>query len=150
MLTYRQALAEIIEPTAIGYSIRSQDRLWVVFTFDTWSMDEFRYNRLYPLIERDGWAYDLDIPNVPVFLSRREAENYAESLTNHLARKSLRDDTPEVYVMNLGDSARYEAGWIGYDRRPWPRQKPKFKGSQRAWDAMTEMHHKWAQENSKR
>ena len=157
-LTYNEALDTIIEHTEIGYTVASQDRLWVVFIFDLWSDGEewqFRYNRLYSRGLRNGWAYDLTINEVKVWTSRREAEAFAEQLRQRLEEEGQIKDpdpdfdgVPEVYVMNLGDDARYEALIIGRDNGRGTRGKPKFKGSQRAWDAQIEMSRKWLAENS--
>ena len=148
-ITYNEALETIIEHTEIGYTIASQDRLWIVFIFDLWSEDQFRYNRLDPLGIGEGWAYDLTIQGVKVWTSRREAEEYAERLRVHM-RDNLSDDetAPTTYVMNLGDDARYEALIIGRDNGRPTRTTPRFKGSQEAWDAQIEMSKKWLEANS--
>lgn len=139
MLTYNEALATIIDYTEIGYTVASQDRLWIVFTFDTWSTDEFRYNRIYTRGIGNGWAYDLDIEAL-VWTSRREAEKYAEALR-------ARGQGENYYVMNLGDDARLESLFIGRDNRRRVRDTPKFKGSEEAWSAMIEMSLKWREAN---
>lgn len=139
-LTYNEALNSIIEHTEIGYTLRSQDRLWVVFAFDLESEDEFRYNRVYTRGIGKGWGYDLTIPGVLCWTSRWEAEAFARRLRNHLTTP---DGTPKVYVMNLGDSARYEAQIIGHDNGREVRSTPKFKGSEQAWDACVEMSKRW-------
>jgi hypothetical protein len=152
-LTYDKALATIIDHTEIGYTIASQDRLWVVLTFDLDSTDQFKYNRMYSRGIGNGWGYDLTISDVQVWTTRREAEEFAKELRADLADwVALHPDSgheaPEVYVMNLGDEARYEALIIGRDNGRGTRRTPKFKGSQRAWDAMTEMSRKWYEENA--
>lgn len=145
-LTYDEALETIIEHTEIGYSIASQDRLWIVFIFDLWSTGMWRYNRLYPL--NDGaWSYELmslgfaEQPRVLVWTTRQEAEAYAKGLRERLEEKCAANkfETPEVFVMNLGDDARCESARIGRDDGRQVRSTPKFKGSQRAWDALIEM-----------
>lgn len=146
-LTYLEARDSIIEHTAIGYTIKSQDRLWMVFTFDLTSDGEYasyRYNRLYPCGEAfgSGWAYDMDIPGVLVWTTRAEAERYAERLRQRIAKKNTGENRPEVYVMNMGDDARFEAAIFGRPGTP-TKASAKFAGSRRAWDALIEMDAKW-------
>lgn len=134
MLTYNEALDTIIENTEIGYTLDSQDRLWIVFIYDLWSEDEMRFNRLYP---RDpalggGWGYDLTIDGVLVFASRKEAEAFAADLREGVAPQP-------VYVVNLGDDARWERWALGQT----PDLTPRFKGSEAGLAAMTEMRDRW-------
>lgn len=156
-LTYNEALASIIEHTEMGYTIASQDRLWIVFTFDFDSdgdYADFRYNRLYPMIVKDtgvtnGWAYDHDMDHegraVPLWTSRAEAEHFASDLRAHLARiENGAEMADNVYVMNLGDDARFEAQIIGRDNGTTVRDHPKYKGSEAAWKAMAEMGLRWS------
>lgn len=152
-LSYRQALDSIIEHTEIGYTIASQDRLWIVFTFDLWSEDEhisLRYNRLYPRGLDGGMAYDLDMTGVMVWTTRAEAEAFAAGWRERLAEADRAQDdkvksSEHVYVMNLGDDARFEAGVIGR-YGVTVRTTPKFKGSESAWQAMVDMHERWRTE----
>lgn len=154
-LTYNQALSSVIEYTEMGYTIASQDRLWTVFIFDTWSDGDersLRYNRLYTQGIGKGWCYDIDIKCL-VWTSRHEAEAFAEKMREHLAdqwakaEKPITEEVPEVFVMNWGDDARYEATLIGrYGSRPRP--IPKYKGSGRAWEAMIEMGKRWLEFNT--
>lgn len=152
-LTYRDALNTIIENTEIGYTLASQDRLWIVFTFDLWSEGDhlsLKYNRLYPRGLEGAMAYDLDMSGVQVWTTRAEAEHFAQQWRERLAEsQSMMDDGIEcpVYVMNLGDDARYEKTVIGADYGH-PRTTPKYKGSEAAWQAMTEMAQRWAEEVS--
>lgn len=141
-MDYMTALDTIIERTEIGYTIASQDRLWIVFTFDLESENAFRYNRLYPAGYR-RWAYDLDIYGVEVWTTRREAEKYAAELRELLAAEpfSPEGERPQVYVMNLGDDARYEDAHLGGYKRA--RREPKFAGSREAWKACEEMQVRW-------
>lgn len=158
-MTYNEALEQIIENTEIGYTLDSQDRLWLCFIFDLWSEGErapFRYNRLYPIGDplKGRTAYDLTIDGVLVWTSRTEAETYADKW-----RKVIDDaeryepftehEKPEVYVMNLGDDARYEATQIGRWGTPC-RPTPKYKGSVRAWEAISEMRSRWVAEDATR
>lgn len=155
-LTYNQALGSIIENTEIGYTIASQDRLWICFTFDVWSEDEFKHNRIYPMVaDKPGivgsTAYDRDIEAggsaVPVWTTRAEAEDFAEQWRNQIdawmaepyvgAPPSVPREKPVVYVMNLGDDARFEANIIGR-YGVTVRDKPKFAGSRDAWHALAE------------
>lgn len=151
-LTYREALDTIIDLTETGYTIESQDRLWIVFIFDIWSEDQMRYNRLYQRGIGNAMAYDRDMEGVLVWTTRAEAEHYAEQLREWLAEpnpnRPLDVETPEVYVMNLGDDARLEASYIGRDSGAVVRETPKFKGSERAWEAYREMSRKWVEEVS--
>lgn len=156
-LTYREALNSVIEYTEMGYTVRSQDRLWIVFIFDLWSdgdWADFRYNRLYPLqpdpasASASGlsWAYDLDMDGVRVWTSRWEAEAAAAELRERLVRSGRSDESEpsEAYVMNLGDDARWEALVLG--GRPGgvtTRVQPKFKGSRAAWTALGDMGDRW-------
>jgi hypothetical protein len=142
-MRYDEALDSIIEHTEIGYTIASQDRLWIVFIFDLWSEDEFRYNRLYSTGIGEPWTYELLVGETspPVWTSRREAEVFAEQLRQRLIANSSTDSIPEVYVMNLGDDARYENLVIGGHKQA--RTTPKFKGSKRAWGAQIEMRGRW-------
>ena len=159
-MTYDEALGAIIEHTEIGYTIRSQDKVWIVFTFDLDSEGEhasLRYNRLYPLIntetgEQQGWSYELmmlgnrEYPRgVPVWTTRAEAEAFAMTLRHRLLRDNPDGEQAPVYVMNLGDDARYEAKIIGR-YSVTPRTEPKFTGSILAWRAMEEMYRKWLAE----
>lgn len=159
-LPYPLALDAIIENTEIGYTIASQDRLWIAFSYDLWSdgqYADFRYNRLYPMTKGNdkpdevvNTCYDRDMIHegltVPVFTTRREAETFAmnwrhQILNNHEERKGTvweREEIPPVDVINLGDDARYEAQIIGHDRGT--RDKPKFAGSVVAWQTMTQMY----------
>jgi hypothetical protein len=148
-MSYDEALATIIDHTEVGYTIASQDRLWIVFVFDLWSEDQMRYNRLYSRGIGNGWGYDLTISDVQVWTTRAEAEAFAATLRSYIEEFSggLPDPTPEVYVMNLGDDARYEAQIIGRDNGRATRSTPKFKGSLAAWKAMTEMHKRWYESN---
>lgn len=156
-LTYPEALASIIEHTEIGYTIRSQDRLWIVFSYDLWSEGdwaEMRYNRLYPMVGEKpgvigGTAYDRDMATggmtVPVWTTRAEAEFFAENWRDRMERlydtpRGRDEEKPEVYVINLGDDARFEAQVIGLDNGRSVRDKPKFKGSEVAWQAMAGMY----------
>jgi hypothetical protein len=158
-LTYTQALDQIIEHTEIGYSIRSQDRLWICFIYDLWSDGEyadFRFNRLYPLVGDKpgviaGTAYDRDMShkglNVPVWTDRQGAEHFAAGWRDHLhylydSAKGRTEEKPEVYVINLGDDARFEDQVLGGYKRA--RSEPKFAGSRDAWDAMIQMHLRWS------
>lgn len=145
-LTYTEALASIIETTEMGYTVASQDRLWTVFIFDLWSEDEMRYNRLYSLGLDNGWSYEM-WENELVWTSRWEAEEFAIRMRERLADDAAHGafdggEVPEVYVINWGDDARYEAKIIGRGRVTC-RTTPKFKGSERAWVAMTEMSVRW-------
>lgn len=150
-LTYNQALSSVIEYTEMGYTIASQDRLWTVFIFDTWSDGDersLRYNRLFSRGIGKGWCYDIDIDGL-MWTSRHEAEAFAEKLREHLAQSWTEADgeAPEVFVMNWGDDTRYEATLLGrYGARP--RSIPKYKGSGRAWEAMIEMGKRWIEFNT--
>lgn len=165
-MTYDEALASIIEHTEIGYTVASQDKVWIVFTFDLDSEGEhasLRYNRLYPLVNSDGemvggWSYDLTVHSrdrqVPVFTTRVEAEHFAEEVRvsvaewqMELVNKGHEPKDVKVYVMNLGDDARYEASIIGRDNGARTRTTPKFTGSILAWQAMEEMTKRWRDEN---
>lgn len=152
-LTYHDALNTIIERTEIGYTIASQDRVWIVFTFDLWSEGDhatLKYNRLYPRGLEGGMAYDLDMAGVQVWTTRAEAEAFAERWRERLAEgDKMQDDglksSEHVYVMNLGDDARFEANIIGR-YGVTVRTTPKFKGSEAAWQAMVDMHERWRTE----
>ena len=169
-ITYNEAVDTIIEHTEIGYTLASQDKVWIVFTFDLNAEGDyaaFRYNRLYPLVRLDndemgGWSYELLMlggereRGVPVFLNRVQAERFADDLRAHIKHKAGQGHTalhgqdgeePQVYVMNLGDDARYEKTIIGPDGGTHPRTTPKFKGSEAAWQAMTEMTQRWREAN---
>jgi hypothetical protein len=158
-LTYDEALASIIDHTEIGYTVASQDRLWIVFTFDLDSEGEhasLRYNRLYPLVNTEGemvggWSYDLTVHSrdrqVPVFTTRAEAEHFAMTLRHAALVRDNAAGVPDIYVMNLGDDARYEASIIGRDNGARTRTTPKFKGSESAWAAMDEMTQRWREAN---
>lgn len=141
-MDYMTALDTIIERTEIGYTIASQDRLWLVFIHDLWSEDAFKFNRLYPM-SNGNWSYDLDLSDVLVWTSRREAETYAVELRERLEAKPLdtEGEKPQVYVMNLGDDARLEDARLGGYKGA--RKTPKFAGSREAWKACEEMQVRW-------
>jgi hypothetical protein len=146
-LTADEAYANF-DTTEMGYAIASQDRIWVVFIFDLWSdgsWADYRYNRLYPTAQ-DAWAYDMS-GDVLVWTSRAEAEQAAAELRVRLDYRYEGDpeNQPDVYVMNWGDDARYEASIIGRDGYARPRATPKFKGSEAAWAACVEMGARWAE-----
>jgi hypothetical protein len=148
-LTYNQALDTIIENTEIGYSIRSQDRLWICFIYDLWSdgdLAELRFNRLYPMGLSQPLSYDKFSDGVLMWTTRDEAESYAARWRKYLDDVARLDDDPdaektEVYVMNLGDDARFEDQVLGGYKRA--RTQPKFAGSRDAWQAMIQMHMRW-------
>lgn len=159
-MTYDEALDTLIDHTEIGYTIASQDKVWIVFTFDldsTGKYAEFKYNRLYPLINTDtdeqvGWSYELMMLGnptrpigVPVWTSRAEAEFYAQELRHRLLNDNPEGPVADIHVMNLGDDARYEAKIIGR-YGVTVRDTPKFTGSILAWRAMEEMSAKWLAE----
>lgn len=160
-MSYGEARDTILDHTEIGYTIASQDRLWTVFIFDLWGAegDPYRYNRLYPL-PSGAWSYEVGIGSgekVWFYTTRVEAEAAAEELREGL-RKSYDHASasgeipgpptpPEVYVINWGDDARYEASIIGRDSGARTRTTPKFKGSERAWAAMVEMSRRWLGRN---
>jgi hypothetical protein len=142
-LTYDEAQG-LLDTTEMGYTVASQDRLWTVFTFDLWSEDEYRYNRLYSMGIGRPWAYDADGGDL-FWTTRREAEAFADALRVYLSEANKTpDEPPEVYVMNWGDDARLEALFLG--GRPGgvaSRTTPKFAGSRAAWDAVIDMHRRW-------
>lgn len=146
-LTYAQARELILEPTEMGYTLASQDRLWTVFIYDLWSEDAFRFNRLYSTGIDQAWSYEM-WENELVWTTRLEAEAYAKRLREwfDVSRQENENPAPEVYVINWGDDARHEATLIGRDGGGRPRKTPKFKGSEKAWNVMTEMHNRWVEE----
>ena len=97
----------------------------------------FKYERLFPIgPQPDGkflWSYDPS-DDMLAWTSRWAAEAYARELRVRLGIRT--DPLDDVYVMNWGDDARWEARLIGRDNNYPVRQTPKFKGSERAWDAM--------------
>lgn len=151
-LTYNEAP---IEHTEMGYSIASQDRLWIVFMYDLSSEDEYRYSRLYPRTQESGggWSYELMMEGVLVWTTRTEAEAYAKHVRSELddwfiAHPDIEEERFEVYVMNLGDDARWEDLALGGYKRT--RQSPKFKGSEVAWQALFDMHMRWREANTEK
>ena len=143
MITYRQAVAEFIETTELGYSIRSQDRLWLVFYYDLYAEGTLRYNRLYPYRSHaSATSYDLYDDEL-VATSRREAEEFAAKWSESLRTlyESRGFSAPEVFVMNMGDDARFEDLILGCKKRA--RTTPKYKGSERAWQTQIEMSRRW-------
>jgi len=146
-LTYAQARNEVLETTEIGYTLRSQDRLWLAFMFDTWSEDEWWGNRLYFInaqATEDGadlrTSYDLFEDEV-LWTTRREAEAHAEAMRDLIQRSAPlehRDDY-RVYVINLGDDRRAEREYL--EGVPF---KAHFKGSEAAVEAMRVVRREWA------
>lgn len=133
------------EPTELGWTLASQDKIWAVFIFDLDSKpgdhgEIYKYERLYPIgLDEQGlfvWSYDPS-DDMPVWTSRWEAEAYARELRVRLGIRT--DPLDDVFVINWGDDARYEVTIIGRDNGHPARQTPKFKGSERAWSAMTEI-----------
>lgn len=134
-MTYDEARGAVLEYTEMGYSVASQDKLWVCFIFDLTSEDEWYGNRLYP-VHLKLWSYDMD-GNCLVWTRRAEAEAFR--LKYNASRENVAD-APKMYVMNWGDDARFEACIIGRDTGAVTRRTPKFAGSREAWQAMVEQY----------
>lgn len=132
-LAYWEARRDILETTELGYTLKSQDKLWTCFTFDTWSEegDPYRGCRLFFRKDRDGLSYDV-MDDELFWTSRLEAEAF---------RKSFWDKNPdvEVHVINWGDDSRWENAYLS-DRSFL--MQGKFSGSTEALVAMCAMHEK--------
>lgn len=125
-LQYAEALKMILEPTDLGYTQKSLDRLWTVFHFDIWSPDEWRGCRLYytssgnTYTSYEMWRLEL------LWTSRAEAEAFARTVRERYDKVlPPAEPAPNVYVINLGDMRRQERG-----------ASPKFRGSDRAIAAL--------------
>ncbi len=145
-MTYLGAQETILENTEMGYTLKSQDKLWMVFWFDTWSEDSLKYNRVFPVSEEMG-SYEMWEDEL-CWTTRTEAETYAETLRIEFATKvtspdSLLTEPPEVYVINWGDDSRYESYCLGTR----PNMGLKYKGSAAAVDAMQKMRLAWRNQN---
>lgn len=119
-LTWDQALATIIDHTDIGYTQKSQDRIWVIATVDDVSPDEWYGNWLY-MIEPGLSSYDLWSDEL-CFTSLREAKQYIATEVPEKVREYW-------YPLNLGDEARYENSVINGTEF-----KPKFAASKPIFD----------------
>lgn len=145
-LTYNEAHWTILETTEMGYTLASQDRLWTVFIFDSWSEDEFRHNRLYFLGDGiEHMAYDYDVrPGAAFFTTRREAEAFAaDRRADFEAEVEDTAKRPIVYVINWGDDRRLEAWQMG-DR---PKLGVVKKGSVEAIKALIARNEEWRKAN---
>lgn len=136
-LTWTEAIGAVLEPTELGYTLRSLDRLWTVFIFDEWSEDEFRFNRLFSTGLGQPWSYEMWETEL-VWTTRIEAERFAQRLRDDF--EGSEGTPPEVYVINIGDDRRHERSVI--EGVPL---KCHFRGSQRALTAMALMHHRWVE-----
>lgn len=137
-LTYDQARDQILEPTYLGYTQKSKDRLWVVMCFDVWSdpqgdpegLDLYG-NPIYA--QENDASYDLWEEEL-VFTTRREAEEWAEQ-RNERTRARLREkgedwvDVDIWMACNLGDLDRFDNAYL--DRGELI-TSGKFRGSDRA------------------
>lgn len=120
-MKYSEARDLILEPTWNGYTLRSQDRIWVPHIYDTWSTNTLRGNRLYFLPNLRGMSYELWDDEL-VFTSLREAEQFR---AEKQAEFDEDGDKVTVYLFNLGDDRRWER-WLleGIE------YKPRFKHGQ--------------------
>lgn len=143
-VTYAEALATIIETTEMGYTIKSQDKLWTVFIFDTWSTGEYaemKYNRIYFCERPNTSGYDI-FDDTLFWTRRHEAEAFAEVKRIEYATEyppGDRIECPKVYVINWGDDTRFEHYVLSMRKN----LDIKFKGSEEAIKAMTDMHWRW-------
>lgn len=134
-MTYDQAICEVLEYTEIGYTQKSQDRLWTCFIVDSWSEDLLRGNRLY--FNARGMSYDMwDIEWV--WTSRAEAEAFrAETQEMFDAEAKRRGEEPiRVYVINWGDDHRFEESIVNGSRI----ERGKFAGSTEAIAKLNELY----------
>lgn len=132
-MTYREALDRILEYTTIGYTQKSQDKIWLLVAID----DDTTPGRSFPagygnlvflLDERvhpgPTMSYEID-DDVVVFTTKREAQAYLDGM-------------PEPYglnwmTFNLGDYNRYEQYMISV---AWTLHT-KFAGSKEVIERLT-------------
>lgn len=136
-----------LNTTEMGYTIASQDRYWTAFIFDIWSSEDgedadLKGSRLFSQGLGEPWSYEMWDSEL-LWTTRREAEAFAQQVREQWTER-IGGEAGEVYVINWGDDARYEA-WVlgGRDGGGRVRQTPKFKGSERAIEAMREAHRRY-------
>ena len=132
-LAYWEARRDILETTELGYTLKSQDKLWTCFMFDTWSQDEYQGSRLYFRADKSIVSYDV-MDDELFWTSRVEAEAF---------RKSFWGKNPdvEVHVINWGDDRRAEAAYMNGSFL----MEGKYAGSTEALVAIAAMREKWRQ-----
>jgi hypothetical protein len=132
-MTYRDAQATILEPTYIGYTQVSKDKIWLIVTVDDDADPERRFKSAYGnwlfLTEHDQLSYELD-DDVLVFTRRREAQEHLDSVRYAARSPMIRRIARQghFYTLNRGDESRREDFVLG-DRES---AEPRFAGSKDA------------------
>lgn len=122
-LTYKDAP---LEPTELGYSRKSAQRIWMIVSVDDdpdakdyygnwlYLIDGHYNNDKSTLSSYETWENEL------IFMSRKEAQEYIDGMPEKRRK--------DWHTVNLGDIYREEDRY--FDRKPFI---PKFRGSDKAF-----------------
>lgn len=135
-MTWDQAVQDVLQRSTdpdTAYTLGSQDQLWTVFIFDSWSSDHMRGATLFFIDENRRMSYDL-FGDAIVFNYRAEADEFRDKLQALYDNETTSEREPVVvYTINVGDHAR----WNQSVRDGAPITEGKFAGSDLALEALT-------------